>query len=165
MTSRFEPLLDLDIDALEARMKGGSPAPSDLAGVWHGLALGLLPPLEALFGRFAKVFAATDSGLIGWNLRMKQNARYEPLRFCGSEFTYGRFGVDRTPAHHEALAYPGALLLDYGVGSPFDPLSRVRDFIVEVDHDLLLGRMFLALPWRSSLLPTSSYFALARAPR
>jgi hypothetical protein len=165
MTSRFEPLLNLDTDALEARMKGGSPAPTDLAGIWHGLALGLAPPLESLFGRFAKVFEQTEWGFIGWNLRMKQNARYEPLRLCGRELSYGRFGVDRTPAYPQAHTYPGAVLLDYGVGSPLDPLSTVRDFIVEVDRDLLLGRMFLALPLRAHLLPTRSYFALSRAPR
>jgi hypothetical protein len=56
--------------------------------------------------------------------------------------------------------YLQALLLDYGAGGNawYDPSRPIRDYLVQVDENLLLGRAFLALgPLRAS---ARTYFVL-----
>jgi hypothetical protein len=158
---------------LEAILKTAPPVPLDrLSGhLFHGMSLAMPAPLFALFGKFGKSFVADPATgeLVGWNTRMRQNATAEPwtpLLVRGREVQYGKYRV----APHGAPSgapYPGALLIDYGRGGnrSWDPLGRVRDFIAAVDGaegNVWLGRMFLALGGR--LVPTPSYFGLARGP-
>ena len=159
---------------LEAILKTAPPVPLDrLAGhLFHGMSLAMPAPLFALFGKFGKSFMADPATgeLAGWNTRMRQNGMGEPwtpLIVRGREVLYGKYRV----APHGAQSgqpyqpYAGALLIDYGRGGnrSWDPLGRVRDFIVAVDGtdgNVWLGRMYLALGGR--LVPTPSYFGLAR---
>ncbi len=158
---------------LEAILKTAPPVPLDrLAGhLFHGMSLAMPAPLFALFGKFGKSFVAdaATGELAGWNTRMRQNATGEPwtpLVVRGREVHYGKYRV--APHGPQSWApYPGALLIDYGRGGnrSWDPLGRVRDFIVAVDGtdgNVWLGRMLLALGGR--LVPTPSYFGLARGP-
>lgn len=174
---RFGDLPGRSVAELEALLVTATPVPhTRLAGhLFHGMSLAMPAPLFALFGKFGKSFVAdAETGeLVGWNTRMRQDKgeAWTPALVRGREVTYGKYRV----APHGAGApnvYPGALLIDYGRGGnrSWDPLGRVRDYIVSVDTDgqggaagdLWLGRMYLALGGR--LVPTPSYFALARGP-
>lgn len=176
MDARFAALARLDVAALKARMHearggdglapddGGALHASRLSGyLWHGLALATPGPLMALVGKFGKTFITDPaSGAVrGWNVRMRQSrdARWDARLVRGHEIVYGRYEVTAAPV---AGPYPDALLIDYGRGAnrAWDPLRLVRDFIVPIEPDLWLGHMWLAVG--SKLVPTPSWFALAR---
>ena len=165
MPRRFLELADASPGELEELLRGGRPiAPESLADhVWHGYSLAMPAPLFKLFGRFGKTFARDGGRVRGWNVRMRQNVEgWEPALFRGRPVTYGHYVVVPRPEGREREAYPNAFLVDYGKGGnrAWDPLARVRDWVVAVDDDLLVGRMFLSLGGRS--VATPSYFALAR---
>ncbi|HRE92247.1 MAG TPA: hypothetical protein PK095_24235 [Myxococcota bacterium] len=164
---RFDPVAKLSPNELEGTLKEGRRASADqLAGhLWHGLSLVMPQPLFMLFGRFGKAFHLDDQGgrLRGWNVRMRQSEGWTPFTFRNKQVTYGFYDVELNPASHKlAATYPNAFLIDYGKAGnrAWDPLGRVRDWVVAVNDDLLLGRMYLALGGRS--VATPSYFALAR---
>jgi len=169
MGARFEDLSKLSPSALEDVMKASAPRPAadHLEGsLWHGYSLVMPAPLFALFGRFGKAFHREPDGrLRGWNVRMRQGVDgWHPLVFRGKPVTYGHYEVITEPEGTLAELYPGAVLIDYGLGGnrAWDPLGRVRDWVVQVSDDLLLGRMYLALGGRA--VQTPSYFGLARGP-
>jgi hypothetical protein len=178
--NRFEPVVDKNPHELEGLLRQGRRVdPEALEGwLWHGLSLGLAPPLFALFGRFGKTFhretsqlpgrdPASVGGLRGWNVRMRQKGveGWVPLTFRGRTVTYGFYDVLPEPRGQLSQTYPEAFLIDYGRAGnrAWDPLGRVRDWVVGVEDDLLLGRMYLSLGGRN--VPTPSYFALARGER
>lgn len=163
-----EALRALDARALEAvmreRAEAGMSAIDGLAGfMWHGTALAMPAPLFRLLGKFGKAFVAdAASGLVsGWNVRMQQTAddRWDPKLLRGREIIYGRYQLVGPRAD---APYPGALLIDYGLGKnkAWDPLRTVRDFVVELEPGLWLGHMYLQVAGR--LVATPSWFALAR---
>lgn len=167
MGARFDDLSKLTPSALEDLMKSAAPRPDGdhLAGsLWHGYSLAMPAPLFALFGRFGKSFHRdADGRLRGWNTRMRQGVDgWHPLVFRGKPVTYGHYEVVTEPEGTLAELYPGAVLIDYGLGGnrAWDPLGRVRDWVVQLSDDLLLGRMYLSLGGRA--VPTPSYFGLAR---
>ena len=175
---RFDPVAKLTPTELEGALREGRKATeAQLAGhLWHGLSLVMPQPLFSLFGRFGKTFHLDQSQggrLRGWNVRMRQGrgARggsvepegWIPFTFRNKQVTYGFYEVDLAPTSHKlAATYPNAFLIDYGKAGnrAWDPLGRVRDWVVAIDDDLLLGRMYLAFGGRS--VATPSYFALAR---
>ncbi len=167
MSRRFDELAGLTPADLEALLREGrKAAPEALVGyLWHGMALAMAAPLFSLFGRFGKTFYDDPlrKKVRGWNVRMRQDeAAWAPALFRGRPVTYGHYELITHPAGGLAATYPNAFLIDYGKGGnrAWDPLALVRDWIVEVDDDVLLGRMYLALGGRQ--VPTPSYFGLAR---
>jgi hypothetical protein len=164
---RFEPVAKLPQSELEAILKDGRRVPDDLleGHLWHGLSLVMPQPLFSLFGRFGKTFHRDDGRLRGWNVRMRQGDGWTPFTFRNKAVTYGFYDVESSPEGKLASAYPNAFLIDYGKAGnrAWDPLGRVRDWVVGVHDDLLVGRMYLAFGGRS--VPTPSYFALARGER
>lgn len=164
---RFDPVAKLTPTELENALKEGKKATeAQLAGhLWHGLSLVMPQPLFSLFGRFGKAFHLDPNGgrLRGWNVRMRQGEGWAPFTFRNKQVTYGFYDVDLAPSSQKlAATYPNAFLIDYGKAGnrAWDPLGRVRDWVVAIDDGLLLGRMYLAFGGRS--VPTPSYFALAR---
>jgi hypothetical protein len=164
---RFADLVGLEPTALEALMRTGQPL--ELAALegwlWHGLSLAMPAPLFKLFGRFGKAFHHDPSTgrTRGWNVRMRRgDGEWTPALFRGRPVTYGHYEVVPHPEGALAEAYPQAFLIDYGKGGnrSWDPLARVRDWVVCVGDDVLLGRMYLSLGGRQ--VPTPSYFGLAR---
>ena len=167
MGTRFIDLAKLTPPELESLLKQGEPtSPEALAGfLFHGWSLAMPAPLFSLFGRFGKTFHRDPAtGRVrGWNLRMRQgDDAWTPALFRGRPITYGHYEVIGSPGGALAELYPNALLIDYGKGGnrAWDPLGRVRDWVVAVDDDLLVGRMYLSLGGRQ--VPTPSYFGLAR---
>ncbi len=178
--NRFDEVAKLPAAELENILKEGTKTDEGkLEGwLWHGLSLAMAPPLFAIFGRFGKAFHRDVSPLPGrdpervgmlrgWNVRMSQKGAtgWNPLEFRGKTVTYGHYDVITSPDGQLAKTYPNAFLIDYGKAGnrPWDPLGRVRDWVVAVDDDVLVGRMYLSLGGRS--VPTPSYFALARGAR
>ncbi len=165
MPDRFAELAQVPPTELEALLRSGLPIDTDtLEGLWHGYSLAMPAPLFKLFGHFGKTFVREPSGRMrGWNVRMRQGAGWTPMTFRGKPVTYGHYEVVDEPQDALADQYPNAFLIDYGKGRnrAWDPLGRVRDWVVQVDDGVLLGRMYLALGGRQ--VPTPSYFALARA--
>jgi hypothetical protein len=134
--------------------------PADLAGVvWRGTSLGMPAWFErATWTTFAKAFVLDERGLgrvRGWNLRVHQDGLGAPVRVRergGAPWTFGHFVVRPTAIGVE---------LDFGSGGERGPMATLRDELVALGPDLVLGRTDLALgPVR---LPTPSYFVLERA--
>lgn len=167
MGTRFADLAKLTPAELEGLLQAGQPTrPEALVGwLFHGWSLAMPAPLFSLFGRFGKTFHHDpESGRVrGWNVRMRQNVEgWEPALFRGRAITYGHYELIDAPGGALARQYPNAVLIDYGKGGnrAWDPLGRVRDWVVAVDDDLLVGRMYLSLGGRQ--VATPSYFGLAR---
>jgi hypothetical protein len=167
MALRFAELGGLPGGELEGLMRGGVRV--EVAALcdhlWHGYALAMPAPLFKLLGRFGKTFMHDEArGVVrGWNVRMRQGIdSWTPALFRGRAVTYGHYVVIAEPEGSVAEAYPNAFLIDYGKGGnrAWDPLGRVRDWVVGLDDDLLLGRMYLSLGGRQ--VQTPSYFGLAR---
>lgn len=167
MAQRFADLEGLPPPELEALMRAGVrvEAGSLCDTLWHGYSLAMPAPLFKLLGRFGKTFFDDRArGVVrGWNVRMRQSGEsWTPALFRDRQVTYGHYVVIERPEGALAEAYPNAFLIDYGKGGnrTWDPLARVRDWVVGLDDGRLLGRMYLSLGGRQ--VPTPSYFALAR---
>jgi len=167
---RFAELATLPASELEAMLRSGLPLDVDTLGddLWHGYSLAMAAPLFKLFGRFGKTFVRDPAtGRVrGWNVRMRQGVdAWTPALFRGKAVTYGHYEVIDEPVGPLSDAYPNAFMIDYGRGGnrPWDPLAVVRDWVVSVDDDVLLGRMYLALGGRQ--VATPSYFGLARGEK
>lgn len=134
--------------------------PGELAGaLWRGTSLGMPAWFErATWLTFAKAFVVDEHDprrVRGWNLRVHQDGVGAPVRVrerAGSPWSFGHFVVRATATGVE---------LDFGSGGERGPLRTLRDELVALGPDLVLGRTDLALgPVR---LSTPSYFVLERA--
>lgn len=166
MAQRFAELARRSPSELEELMRDGRPIALESLhdAMWHGYSLAMPSVLFKLFGLFGKTFVH-DAGrgvVRGWNVRMRQGTDWTPATVRGRVVTYGHYHAVAEPPGPLADRYPNAFLIDYGRGGNhrWDPLARVRDWMVALDDELLLGRMYLALAGRD--VPTPSYFALAR---
>lgn len=159
--SLVQRALAWDRRELAARFdSGGAIAPGELAGfAWRGVSLGLPRLLERLSWKtFAKVFVADGAGgerrVRGFNLRIVQDGVDAPYRPRA-----------RDPRFGELVARPEGerTVLDYGEANPWwHPLGPMRDVLVRLDGEVLLGRLLLALG-PGLRLPTPSYFTLERS--
>lgn len=167
MSDRFAELATLPATELEALLRSGLPFDVETLGdsLWHGYSLAMAAPVFKLFGRFGKAFVRDPvSGRIrGWNVRMRQGVdAWTPALFRGRAVTYGHYEVIDEPQGPLSDLYPNAFMIDYGKGGnrSWDPLALVRDWVVAVDDDVLVGRMYLSLGGRQ--VATPSYFGLVR---
>lgn len=167
MGDRFAELAALSPSELEGLMRGGLPLEVETLAdcLWQGYSLAMAAPVFALFGHFGKTFVRDPAtGRVrGWNVRMRQGTdAWTPTVFRGRAVTYGHYEVIDEPRGPLADTYPNAFMIDYGKGGNrlWDPLAIVRDWVVAVDDDILVGRMYLALGGRQ--VATPSYFGLAR---
>jgi hypothetical protein len=155
--------------ALEAAfLRGATPATEALVG-WEFRGINT-PSWARLAGikKFVKGFIAHEDGRItGYNCPVVQDGLARPWRTLPDDSAPKRFGfyavtpVDPTSRDN---AYLHALLLDYGAGGnkPWDPSRGLRDYLVEIDRDLYLGKAYYALgPIRLGV----SFFVLERFRR
>lgn len=155
----IDALLPRSPAALADTMARGSVVTaSELAGAWYrGTSLGLWGWVEALAWKtFAKAFHAADGGVVGWNVRVRQDGLGAPLRPAL------RRGRPRVFGHFAAVDAAEGLVLDYGRGAnpPLDPTRMLRDPLVALAPGVLLGRSWVAVGGRR--LPTPSFFLLER---
>ena len=146
-------------------MRGGLPSLDDLVG-WefrgiNHLPLNVLPVAQAVgIKKFVKGFYRDKAGrVMGYNRAVRRN----PLdgRWHVGTTRYGFFEVHEVDATARDNAYLHAVLLDYGKGGnkPYDPIGQLRDYLVQLETDLFLGKAYAALgPLR---IPTS-FFILER---
>ncbi len=148
--------------------RGVTPDLEALVG-WEFRGINHLPlnalPLAQLVGikKFVKGFVRDDSGrLMGYNSAAKNNALDGRWHVAPSRYGfYETAPVDPTARDN---AYLHAVLLDYGKGgnSAMNPMSLLRDYVVQVDAknpDLFLGKAYGAIgPLR---IPTN-FFILER---
>jgi len=147
--------MDLDRAELRERLQEGFPIePKALDGSRYlGVSLGLPALVDRLAWKtFEKVFSRDDSGLHGWNVRLKQRGFQvaEPMIRAGKPLTFGRFRV-RDEGHR--------LMLDYSINPWWDPSRHLRDPLVALHEDSvewLFGRSLIG-SWA-----TPSYFVLQR---
>ena len=153
-------------------MRGTAPRFEDLVG-WEFAGANALG-LTKLIGirKFTKGFYegpprsdGPSPFVQGYNIVVRQNGDEAPHEYVPSDAAPKRHGFYRVHAvdpQARDSRYPGALLLDYGLGGNglFGP--PLRDYIVQIypdDPDLLLGKAYLALgPLR---IPVS-FFVLKR---
>jgi hypothetical protein len=158
-------------DELEAALRGSPPpSPGQLIG-WEFFGYNL-PDFTALLGirKFLKGFSPPSSGgATAWGHNVRVRPRGGPLDSWevvrhkdGTPHRHGYFDIVE-PRGIDCL-YPQSLLLDYDCGrNPrLDPSSRLRDYLVALGPDTLLGKAYVALGSRR--LPVS-YFVLERARR
>jgi hypothetical protein len=109
--------------------------------------------------QFVKGFERrADGSLAGYNRRVAQDGLDGQWASPGRRFGFFTVGSVNPAARDNH--YLQALLLDYGAGGNpwFDPSRPIRDYLVQVDDGLLLGRAFLAVgPLRPS---AGTYFVL-----
>jgi len=152
--------------AEQAMEEGGTPPAEALAPwLWRGYNL---PAFTGLLGfrKFYKGFELdAERGLVGFNLRVRsQGGPLDPwvgLRNRqGQPKRHGFYDVGLPSGADNA--YPHALLIDYDCGRnpALDPSSLLRDYLVALGPDLLLGKAYAALGRRR--VPVS-YFVLERA--
>jgi hypothetical protein len=102
--------------------------------------------------QFVKGFErGPDGSLAGYNRRVAQDGLEGEWASPGRRFGFFTVGLVDPAARDNH--YLQALLLDYGAGGNpwFDPSRPIRDYLVQVDDGLLLGRAFLAVgPLRPS---------------
>lgn len=141
-------------DELEALLRGGAaPTPEALAGFefrgWNH------PFFASVLGirKFVKGFFLAD-GLEGYNIPVRQDGLAAPWTAKGKPF-----GFYRVVAADDR--YPRSALLDYGA-SPrnafYRPERVIRDYLVSVEPDLMLGKAYLQLGVRVF----SNFFILER---
>jgi hypothetical protein len=164
-----------DLERILAR--GDAPSPDELLG-WEfdGLNVGVMPGILGI-RKFRKGFYAGPDRVSrgpaalahGFNIPVRQDGADRPHRAKPSDEQPKRFGFYRVyPCDRSERfnAYPGALLLDYGLGANgLDPSRFLRDYLVKVtpdSSDLLLGKAYLAL---GPLRPFAGYFILRRFGR
>jgi hypothetical protein len=159
-TERYRELVQTPAAELEAGMRRGrTPDVDALAGREFRGANTAAWMRMARMQQFVKGFERRPDGtLFGYNRRVAQDGLHGQWASPGRRF--GFFAVRPVDAADRDNRYLQALLLDYGAGGNpwFDPSRPIRDYLVQVDDDLLLGRAFLALgPLRPS---AGTYFVL-----
>jgi hypothetical protein len=166
VTELAREALDWSRAELGRRFEAGGPiAPDELAGFgFRGISLGLPPLLERLSWKtFAKVFVTDGDAVRGFNLRIVQNSGQNVGQNGGD--VSGPYRPRRRDARFgEMVARPEGerTLLDYAGPNPWwHPLGPMRDVLVRLDGETILGRLLIAVgPGR---LPTPSYFTLERS--
>jgi hypothetical protein len=165
-STRALALEQTPMPALEKEfMRGGTPSLDDLVG-WEFRGINHLPlnvlPVAQLAGikKFVKGFYREPDGrVMGYNRGVRRNAldgrwHVRPTR-------YGFYEVHEVDATSIDNKYLHAVLLNYGRGGnkPYDPTGGLRDYVVQLDTDLFLGKAYFALgPVR---IPTN-FFILER---
>jgi hypothetical protein len=159
-TVRYRELVQASAAELEAGMRRGrTPDVDALVGREFRGANTAAWMRAARMQQFVKGFERRPDGtLAGYNRRVAQDGLDGRWASPGKRF--GFFAVRPVDAADRDNHYLQALLLDYGAGGNpwFDPSRPIRDYLVQLDDDLLLGRAFLALgPLRPS---ARTYFVL-----
>lgn len=135
----------------------------ELRGINH-LPLNRLPVAQlAGIKKFVKGFVRREDGVVtGYNSPVKSNALDGRWHVGAKRF--GFYEVDAVDATARDNAYLHAVLLDYGKADngPLNPMSLLRDYLVQVDPanpDLFLGKAYGAIgPLRIPL----NFFILER---
>jgi hypothetical protein len=151
-----------------AFVRGGTPTIDDLLGwEFRGLNTRLwgLRATARIVGlkKFVKgFFRGEDGRAMGYNCNAAQNAtdarwHIAPRRFASYE-------VDAVDPTARDNAYLHAVLLDYSkAGNPrTDPARVLRDYVVQLDNDLFLGKAYYA--FGPARVP-SNFFILERHRR
>ena len=151
-----------------AFVRGGTPALDELLG-WEfrgiNTQLWALRPTARIVGlkKFVKGFLRGEDGrAMGYNCKVAQNAT--DARWHISPRRFGFYEVDTVDPTARDNAYLHAVLLDYGKGGNprTEPARVLRDYLVQIDEDLYLGKAYYAFgPVR---LP-SNFFILERHRR
>ena len=146
-------------------LRGTTPDIDSLVG-WEFRGINHLPlnvlPVARLVGikKFLKgFFRAEDGRVMGYNSPVAMNALDGRWHIAPKRFGfYEVHPVDPTARDN---VYLHAVLLNYGRGGnkPWDPTGGLRDYVVQLDEHLFLGKAFYALgPVR---VPTN-FFILER---
>lgn len=169
---RFDQLIDLPRAELERVMRhGATPRSESLVG-WEFR--GYNPPLFARilgFQKFVKGFFREGEKVAGYNLfvdrpRGGPGRPWVPKKGGAPSTRHGFYDV--VPVRPGRYGdFENAVLLDYGSGrnAPWNPESRIRDFLVQVDPhnpDLYLGKAYLDL---GATRVFSNFFVLDRLRR
>lgn len=145
-----------------------SPAPEleELVG-WEFYGYNL-PDFTSLLGirKFQKGFLPPEGEelLRGYNVRVQPSGPLDPWDVVrtqsGAPHRHGFYDVRQPSAPDDH--YPQALLIDYDCGRnpSWDPSARLRDYLVALGPDTLLGKAYLAFGKRR--VPVST-FVLQRA--
>ncbi len=115
--------------------------------------------------KFIKGFYSQGGAVWGYNTPVCQNGLDAPWIARPSPDRPRRFGfyrVDRVDPTARDNEYLHALLLDYGRGGNprFDPTAGLRDYLVQVEPDLFLGKAYYRL---GPLAVGTSFFFLQRS--
>ena len=132
-------------------LRGGTPDLDDLVG-WEFRGINHLPlnvlPIAQLAGikKFLKGFFRTQDGrVMGYNSPVAMNALDGRWHVAAKRFGfYEVYRVDPTARDNNSLH---AVLRDYGRGGnkPSDPTRGLRDYVVQLDAHLLLGKAYYAV--------------------
>ena len=147
----FLSLADEPAAALAARMRRGHPVSATALDGYEFRGLNTARRLElAGADRFVKGFMRGR----GYNRRVRRGRRTDPWLPPGQPDPppFAPFTVGPVDAASRDNRYLQALLLDYGAlaRGPLDPAGKIRDYLVGIDDDLLLGHAFIALgPFRA----------------
>lgn len=147
-------------------INGSMPDLDDLAG-WEFRGINRMPlnpvPFAQLVGikKFLKgFFRAEDGRTMGYNSPVGRNALDGRWNIAAKRFGFYEVApVDPTARDNY---YLHAVLLDYGKGGnkPLDITGGLRDYVVQLDTDLFLGKAYYALgPARIGAL---NFFILER---
>jgi hypothetical protein len=146
-------------------VRGGTPSFDDLVG-WEFRGINHLPlnllPLAQLVGikKFVKgFFRGEDGRVMGYNRPVGRNALDGRWHVGAKRF--GFYEVHEVDATSIDNKYLHAVLLNYGKGGnkPYDPTAGLRDYVVQLDDDLYLGKAYYAL---GPLRVPSNFFILER---
>ena len=150
-------------------LRGSTPSEESLAG-WEFRGLNR-PAVMRYVGirKFIKGFYTRGNALWGYNSPAFQSADDDGWRAKPDDNSPKRFGfyqvlpIDPTATDNK---YLHALLLDYGKGdNPWsDPSRGLRDYLVQIDDDVMLGIPYFALAGKIRL-KVPSYFILNRFRR
>lgn len=159
-STRFRELVGRPPEELAACMRrGGTPDLDRLAGAEFRGANTAGWTVRLRMQQFVKGFEwRPDGTMSGYNRRVAQDGLDGQWASPGKPFAF--FAVRPVDPAARDNHYLQALLLDYGAGGNpwYDPSRPIRDYLVQVDDELLLGRAFLAFgPLRPS---ARTYFVL-----
>jgi hypothetical protein len=146
-------------------VRGVMPDLDDLVG-WEFRGINHLPlnvlPLAQLVGikKFVKgFFRGEDGRVMGYNRPVGRNA-LDGRWHVGTK-RFGFYEVHEVDATAIDNKYLHAVLLNYGKGGnkAYDPTAGLRDYVVQLDDDLYLGKAYYAL---GPLRVPSNFFILER---
>jgi hypothetical protein len=132
-------------------VNGGTPDIDALVG-WEFRGINRMPlnalPIAQLLGikKFLKgFFRGEDGRVMGYNSPVSQNVLDGRWHVAPKKF--GFYEVHAVDATSRDNLYLHAALLNYGKGGnkPYDPTSGLRDYLVQLGDDLLLGKAYYAL--------------------